>query len=117
MNTPNENLVREVVAEVLGRLGSVTQGNAPAPAVRKVTSSAGARRYGIFGNVDDACQAAAASFRQLRDKGRAGRERVVDIVKSMARMNATEWARIELEETRIGRLDHKIEKLLVLRLV
>jgi aldehyde dehydrogenase len=25
--------------------------------------------------------------------------------------NASEWGRIELEETKIGRLDHKIEKL------
>ena len=118
MNTPNENLVREVVAEVLGRLRPATTGSASAPSVAgKATSTAGGRRYGIFTDVDAACQAAAAAFRQLRDKGMAGRERIIDIVKSMARMNAAEWARIELAETRIGRLDHKIEKLQVLRLV
>ena len=33
------------------------------------------------------------------------------------RRNAAEWGRIELEETKIGRLDHKIEKLKIIKLV
>ena len=39
------------------------------------------------------------------------RAKVVEIVKTLAEANAAEWGRIELEETKIGRLDHKIEKL------
>ena len=35
----------------------------------------------------------------------------------MAEANAEEWGRIELEETKIGRLDHKIEKLKIIKLV
>src|SRR5437879_13168657 len=35
----------------------------------------------------------------------------------MADANAVEWGRIELEETKIGRLDHKIEKLKIIKLV
>src|SRR5437879_6418740 len=35
----------------------------------------------------------------------------------MADANAVEWGRIELEETKIGRLDHKIEKLQIIKLV
>jgi aldehyde dehydrogenase len=35
----------------------------------------------------------------------------------LAEANAEEWGRIELEETRIGRLDHKIEKLKIIKLV
>jgi aldehyde dehydrogenase len=35
----------------------------------------------------------------------------------MADANANEWGRIELEETKIGRLDHKIEKLKIIKLV
>ena len=35
----------------------------------------------------------------------------------MAEANAAEWGRIELEETKIGRLDHKIEKLKIIKLV
>jgi aldehyde dehydrogenase len=47
----------------------------------------------------------------------AARARVVEIVKTLAEKNAEEWGRIELEETKIGRLDHKIEKLKILKLV
>src|SRR5437879_5987344 len=35
----------------------------------------------------------------------------------MADANAVEWGRIELEETKIGRLDHKSEKLKIIKLV
>ena len=35
----------------------------------------------------------------------------------MAKDNAQAWGKIELDETKIGRLDHKIEKLQILELV
>src|SRR5437899_10167609 len=35
----------------------------------------------------------------------------------MCDANAAEWGRLELEETGIGRLDHKIEKLKIIKLV
>src|SRR6476469_10599755 len=35
----------------------------------------------------------------------------------MARQNANAWGELELKETKIGRLDHKIEKLQILELV
>src|SRR5438477_1431121 len=35
----------------------------------------------------------------------------------MAEANAVEWGKLELDETRIGRLDHKIEKLKIIKLV
>jgi aldehyde dehydrogenase len=118
----NESLVREVVEEVLsrlGQLGSTPQmapklSSAPAPA-----SSAGraGRHFGVFQNASEACEAAAAAFRQLQEKGLAGRSQVVRIVKTLADANAAEWGRIELEETKIGRLDHKIEKLRGLKMV
>ena len=54
---------------------------------------------------------------QLQAKGVAARAKVVDIVKRMCEANAVEWGRLELEETKIGRLDHKIEKLQIIKLV
>src|SRR3982750_4991627 len=35
----------------------------------------------------------------------------------MAEAKAIEWGKLELEETKIGRLDHKIEKLKIIKLV
>ena len=40
-----------------------------------------------------------------------GRKRVIEIVKETCMANAEPWGKFELDETKIGRLDHKIEKL------
>ena len=128
MNAVNEALIRDVVAEVLGRLGgpatlpkpATVPAAAPAPAAKTSAggNGAGARHhFGVFQDANEACAAAHESFLQLKAKGVAARARVVEIVKTLADANAVEWGRIELEETKIGRLDHKIEKLRILKLV
>jgi aldehyde dehydrogenase len=134
MSAVNETLIRDVVAEVLGRLnGSVTQvkpAAAPAPAKAdcgcgeknrvsggSISTSAGRGKYGVFQDANEACAAAHEGFLQLREKGVGARVKVVEIIKAMAEANAAEWGRIEFEETKIGRLDHKIAKLNLIKLV
>jgi len=129
MSAINETLIRDVVAEVLGRLGQAPAPKAaPAPAPPKEAcacsgnghapgNTIGRGKHGVFQDATEACEAAQAAFFQLRQKGVAARARVVEIVKSLAEANAVEWGRIELEETKIGRLDHKIEKLKIIKLV
>lgn len=96
----DENLIRTVVAEVLKGL----QNNTPTIASNSV-------RDGVFDDMDEACRAAQTAFEQLRCKGVAARRKVVEIVKSLCERHADDWGRIEFEETKIGRLDHKIAKL------
>ncbi len=127
MSAINETLIRDVVAEVLGRLGQAPSKNgspaaspAPCDCGHKAQASGGSiksGRHGVFQDANDACAAAHAGFLQLKKKGVAARAKVVEIVKAMAESNAEEWGRIELEETKIGRLDHKIEKLKIIKLV
>jgi aldehyde dehydrogenase len=128
MSAVNETLIREVVAEVLGRLSNgrptikATPQPAPAdaPASRRTPSTSGANargEFGVFPDADSACDAAQKAFLQLQKGGIAARAKVVEIVKTMADTRAAEWGRIELEETKIGRLDHKIEKLQIIKLV
>lgn len=119
----NENLIRDVVAEVLGRLGKLPTGSSGAAAAgssgpacpaapRAATTSGGSRgKFGVFADASEACVAAHEAYLQLSERGVAGRVKVIEIVKSLCEANAVEWGRIELEETKIGRLDHKIEKL------
>ena len=134
MSAVNETLIRDVVSEVLGRLnGAAAPARTSAPAAapkedcgcsdKRVniatggSISAGAGKYGVFSDANEACAAAHEGFLQLRQKGMAARAKVVEIVKTMAEANAVEWGRIELEETKIGRLDHKIAKLQIIKLV
>jgi aldehyde dehydrogenase len=118
----NETLIRDVVQEVLGRLGKPSAPPPPAaappapaprpsPAPSVKTQLSGRNRFGVFQDADEACDAAQQAFLQLSEKGVAGRNKVVQLVKELCWANAAEWGRIELEETKIGRLDHKIEKL------
>src|ERR1700728_409445 len=130
MNTINEALIRDVVAETLARLGGGAGKFVPqaAPA-RTVTpdcdcggkshrTSPGVRgRFGVFQDADEACVAAQEAFKQLQEKGVAARRKIEEIVKLLADKNAEQWGRIEFDETKIGRLDHKIEKLQIIKLV
>src|SRR6185369_15061823 len=87
------------------------------PSGGSIGMSAGRGKYGVFQDANEACAAAHEGFLQLRQKGVEARIKVVEIVKTMAEVNAAEWGRVELEETKIGRLDHKIEKLKIIKLV
>ena len=53
----------------------------------------------------------------MRKKGVEARRKIENIVKTLADKNAEEWGRIEYDETKIGRLDHKVEKLKIIKLV
>src|SRR5688572_4142404 len=133
MSAVNESLVRDIVSEVLSRLNGAAQGQPASAAGRspakpdcgcngngnaKVsTGSPGLRgRFGIFQDADEACAAAQEAYLQLQQKGVGARRKVEEIVKALADKNAAEWGRMELEETKIGRLDHKIEKLKIISL-
>jgi len=126
MSAINETLIRDVVAEVLGRLrhgATITPPARGEPACgcsgngHSTSTAAGGGKYGVFQDANQACAAAHDGFTQLKKQGVAARAKVVEIVKGLAEANAIEWGRLELEETRIGRLDHKIEKLKILKLV
>ena len=135
MSQINETLIRDVVADVLGRLG----GSSAAPATRSATASpaapaassacgcshkpaseparSGGRKFGVFQDAGEACVAAHEAFLQLREKGIEARTKIVDIIKTMADANAEVWGKLEYDETKIGRLDHKIGKLKIIKLV
>ncbi len=95
--------VDSIVREVLARLGN---GQSTGPSVQ--TSSS---RPGVFAEPADAISAARNAYEALRKKGYAARSTIVNIVKRLCADNAEAWGKLELDETRIGRLEHKIAKL------
>jgi aldehyde dehydrogenase len=106
----DETLVRSVVEEVVRAFGRTPAGFG-APAL------GGSRRLGVFPDAPSAVAAAQDAFEQLCLKGVAGRAKVVEIVKTLCTQHAEAWGRFEFEETKIGRLAHKIEKLQIVKLV
>lgn len=128
----NESVVRDVVQEVLTQL----KGGAPvatrdpagrdAPALHIGASSpitakpakpaapstgASAGKWGVFGCVDEAVAAAKASQAWLQEQSIATRAEIVQIIRDVVRTRVEELGRMELDETKIGRLDHKFDKL------
>src|SRR5712692_4107827 len=98
MSAINETLIRDVVAEVLGRLGQPGPAPSPAPAAPACKcnghvggSGMGAGKDGVFQDANEACAAAQAGFMQLKQKGVAARAKVIEIVKTLADANAVEW--------------------------
>ncbi len=120
----NETAIRAVVEEVLNEIGKrpgrpgTANGIPVISAARPGAVSTGGRgRFGVFETVDDAIGAAKDAFAQLQKRPLADRERIVQIVKTLCERNANQWGREDLEETKIGRLDHKIEKLQIIKKV
>src|SRR3984957_17665602 len=108
----NQALVQDVVAEVMRRLKT------GAPVVSEKPAAAdGLGRFGIFTDVDAAALAANEAQLKLVALSMDDRDSIVKMIKSIARENAVAWAKIEFDETKVGRLDHKIEKLKILELV
>ncbi|MGJ3243239.1 MAG: aldehyde dehydrogenase family protein [Opitutales bacterium] len=73
--------------------------------------------HGVYAEAEKAIEGAQAAYELLCRKGVEARKQVVAIIKRLAEENAGAWGRIELEETKIGRLDHKVEKLQIVKLV
>src|SRR6476660_8506529 len=102
-----EALVQTIVQQVLRELnGSGVQANAFAGGKQKY-----AGRYGIFTNVDEAVAAANDAFDQLSERTLANRKRIIDHIRRISIDNCVELGTMEMNETKIGRLAHKIEKL------
>src|SRR5689334_3002220 len=110
-----KELVSSVVQEVLRQLGPgrsvVTASTAApsAPARRGNGSSRGGAggaagsgdRTGIFGDVNSAVDAATRAQQQLQTAGLSVRDGICKLIKRIAKDNADDWGRVELEETKI----------------
>jgi aldehyde dehydrogenase len=102
MATPiNEDLIRNVVAQVLAQVG-----RAPVVAGPRFTG-----RHGVFTCVDEAVAAARDAFEQLSERTIEDRKGIIEIIRRLAIDNCVELGTMEMHETKIGRLQHKIEKL------
>jgi aldehyde dehydrogenase len=102
-----EDLIRSVVQQVLSQMG----GTAP-PTNGAVKSAAKAPlTHGVYPTADAAVDAAETAFQAYRSRPLSDRKKAIDCIRSICSEQAEELGRKELEETKVGRLDHKIAKL------
>lgn len=112
-----DELIRSVVEEVLAAMRQSPAAGAAAgavPATAIVSSNSRRRTWGVFRQVADAVAAAVAAQQEFARRGLEDRRRAIACIRRICAEQAEELGREELEETRIGRLEHKIEKLRVL---
>jgi aldehyde dehydrogenase len=120
-----KQMVAEIANEVVSRLLTHLDGQAPsaapahgaragrAPATKKPARTGD----GVFGTVDEAVAAAAQAQVRVAEMGLEERGRMIGVIRRICDEQADELGRMELDETRIGRLEHKIGKLKAMRYV
>jgi aldehyde dehydrogenase len=102
-----DDLVRSVVQQVLAQMKT---GNGTATIQR----NGHARPWGVIADAGSAVAAATTAQREFESRGLDDRRKAVECIRKICKERAEELGRDELEETKIGRLIHKIEKLTVI---
>lgn len=97
----NEALIRDVISQVLAEIGRPPQ----------VASTSFDGRHGIFHDANEAVAAAREAFERLSERTVEDRRRIIEHIRRISISQCVELGTMEMEETKIGRLEHKIEKL------
>ncbi|MDO5579817.1 MAG: aldehyde dehydrogenase EutE [Planctomycetia bacterium] len=103
----NEKFVRDVITKVivdLGGAGGLLNSLGSAPRSFK-------GRYGLFTDVDEAVSAAREAFEELSRRTLAERKKILQHIRQICIQDSVELGTMEMNETKIGRLEHKIDKL------
>lgn len=97
----SKTLIRDVVSQVLAEVGR-------APVVSGGTLTG---RHGVFHDANEAVQAARAAFEQLQSMTIEDRKKIIGHIRRISIEQCVELGTMEMNETQIGRLEHKIDKL------
>jgi aldehyde dehydrogenase len=98
-----DQLIRDVVQQVLAHMGN---GRAP-------SGNGRAKAWGVYDDVNSAVAAASDAQKRFEAMGLEARRKAVACIRRICVGQAEALGREEFEETRIGRLIHKVEKLVV----
>ncbi|MDR1289740.1 MAG: aldehyde dehydrogenase EutE [Planctomycetaceae bacterium] len=113
----SEPVIRNIVEEVINRISQHSKPSVGCPSGQPhfalpSVSSRNFRGYnGLFSDPNDAIVAAKTAFDELQRKTIAERCGMVEIIRRIVIDQAIELGTLEMNETKIGRLEHKIDKL------
>ena len=102
-----EAQIEEVVASVLKNLQKET------PAVQNAYDGSqynGKKYIGVYTDMNDAIDAATAGYKAVRAMRLEEREKIIDAIRNLTRAEAPVMARLGVSETKMGRVDHKTAK-------
>ena len=100
----DETMIRNVVSQVLAEVSVPGSVNTPRP-------TNGSPKHGVFHDANEAVVAAHAAFEQLQERSMEDRKRIIDHIRRISIDQSVELGTMEMDETKIGRLEHKIDKL------
>jgi len=100
----NETMIRNVVSQVLAEV--VVPGSVNTP-----RSANGSPNHGVFYDANEAVDAAHVAFEKLQERSMEDRKKIIGHIRRISIDQSVELGTMEMEETRIGRLEHKIDKL------
>src|SRR5438477_1187050 len=95
-----DQLIADIAREVVARLRVQLQ----QPATARNSS---APQDAVFATVDEAVNAAYEAQKKVAVMSLAERGRMIDIIRGICNDRREELGRMEMEETKVGRLDHK----------
>src|SRR5436309_14783810 len=98
-----EDLIRNVVQQVLSQMRTPGPGSVNGRGYRG--------RLGMFTCVNEAVAAASEAFEALSGRTIADRKRIIDHIRRISIDQCGELGTMEKNETKIGRLEHKIGQL------
>jgi propionaldehyde dehydrogenase len=110
MASIDEAKIREIVAQVVSGMDAGQAAPAAEAAEAADPAGPGAAGHGIFSTSDAAVDAAVQAQRELVALGLDIRGKVVEAMRDVGRRRAREFAQMTVEETGIGRVEHKIGK-------
>ena len=105
-----EQLIADIAREVVARLR--TQMQQP-----PISRNGAMGQDGVFATVDEAVDAAYEAQKKVAAMSLEERGRMIAIIRGICNDRREELGRMEFEETKVGRLDHKILKLQNMRYV
>ncbi len=96
LNDIVENVVRQVVSQTTNSENSIIE--------------SGKGDNGVFEDMNDAVEAAYVAFQEYKERSTQCRKDITDAIRKMAIDHKEELSQLTIEETTMGRLDHKIAK-------
>lgn len=104
----NETDIKKMVEQVLKQLGESQPASAPAASLNDVSYG-----DGVFATVDEAAEAARLAWEKLRKLPLAVRRQMIENMREVSRQHVNELATLAVEETKLGRVEDKVAKILL----